>query len=65
MSFENGSSVKDVLVNMLNGYLLDFEMRQSLQTIGKNLTAIRSGRSFERVKVRGRRPMLRKGYRYA
>jgi len=56
------SSVKDVLVNMLNGYLLDFEMRQSLQTIGKNLTAIRSGRSFERVKVR---PMLRKGYRYA
>jgi len=59
------SSVKDVLVNALNGCLLDIDMRQSLQTISKNLTPIRSGRSFKRVKVRCRRPMLRKGYRYA
>ena len=59
------SSVKDVLVNALNDCLLDVDMRQSLQAISKNLTAIRSGRSFERVKVRCRRPMLRKGYRYA
>ena len=59
------SSVKDILVNVLNNYLIDIEIRQSLQSISKNLTPIRAGRSFERIKVRCRRPMLRKGYRYA
>ena len=59
------SSVKDILVNVLNGYLMEVNIRQSLQTISKNLTPIRTGRSFERIKVRCRRPMLRKGYRYA
>jgi len=59
------SSVKDILINVLNDYLMDIDIRQSLQTISKNLTPIRAGRSFERIKVRCRRPMLRKGYRYA
>ena len=58
------SSVKDILVNVLNNYLMDIDIRQSLQTISKNLTPIRAGRSFERIKVRCRRPMLRRGYRY-
>ena len=58
------SSVKDILVNALNNYLMDSDIRQSLQTISKNLTPIRAGRSFERIKVRCRRPMLRRGYRY-
>lgn len=59
------SSVKDILVNVLNDYLMDIDIRQSLQTISKNLTPIRMDRSFDRIKVRCRRPMLRKGYRYA
>lgn len=59
------SSVKDILVNALNDCLMEVDMRQSLQTISKNLTPIRAGRSFERIKVRCRRPMLRRGYRYA
>lgn len=59
------SSVKDILVNALNNHLREIDIRQSLQTISKNLTPIRMGRSFERIKVRCRRPMLRKGYRYA
>jgi len=58
------SSVKDILVNALNDCLMEVDIRQSLQTISKNLTPIRAGRSFERIKVRCRRPMLRRGYRY-
>jgi hypothetical protein len=59
------SSVKDILVNALYDYLRAVDIRQSLQTICKNLTPIRAGRSFERIKVRCRRPMLRRGYKYA
>ena len=59
------SSVKDILINALNDYLMEIDIRQSLQTISKNLTPIRTGRSFKRIKVRCRRPMLRRGYRYA
>ena len=59
------SSVKDILVSALNDYLIEVDIRQSLQAISKNLTPIREGRSFERIKVRCRRPMLRRGYRYA
>lgn len=59
------SSVKDGLINGLNANLMEIDIRQSLQTISRNLTPIRAGRSFERVKMRCRRPMLRKGYRYA
>jgi len=59
------SSVKDILVSALNGLLLDIDIQESLQTISKNLTPIRPGRSFEREKIRCRRLMCRKGYRYA
>jgi len=51
-------------LDLLSGHLSLLHIRQWLQTISQNLSAIRPGRSFERVKVQCRRQMLRNGYRY-
>ena len=56
--------MNDTFVKLLSDQLGLLDIRQWMQTISKNLSIIRPGRSFERKNMRCRRQMLRNGYRY-
>nr|WP_299881733.1 IS4 family transposase [uncultured Cocleimonas sp.] len=56
-------SLKRRIIILLTERLNCFDIYKWLKAIATNLTIIKSGRSFERTKVRCRRKKLRKGYK--